>query len=250
MEEHALGEAANREGRFQRLAVLRQARRLRGAAGHEPGRTEIRMAAETLLARTAETGEAGDHVVTRPYGGDVFAHRFNNASPLVAEYLPHVHVEAGVAVDDVQIAVAHAGCHRADQHLASARRVHVDRFDAEGGSDLTKDGCLDGHATLPPRRRRGSSRGEARGRRLTLPTLAIAVDSSMYRLAFSTDGEGDGAAVVEGSGATRVLGVVSHARRRWSAASRSAREDRGQARQLVGGGVRPRSCDCPPHARA
>src|SRR5229473_6160476 len=87
MEEHALGEAADREGLFQRLAVLRQARRLRGAAGHEPGRTKIGMAAETLRAIAAEAGEAGHHVVTRPYGGDVFAHCFNNASTLVAEDL-------------------------------------------------------------------------------------------------------------------------------------------------------------------
>src|SRR4029434_268068 len=198
MEEHALGEAADREGLFQRLAVLRQARRLRGAAGHEPSRTEIGMAAETLRAIAAEAGEAGHHVVTRPYGGDVLAHRFNNAGTLVAEDLRHVHVEAGVAVDDVQIAVAHASRHCADQHLASAWRVHVDGFDAEGGSDLTKDGCLDGHITLPPRPRHGSYSGKARCRRLTLPTLAVAVDISTYQVAFSTAGEGDVAAVAQG----------------------------------------------------
>ena len=68
----------------------------------------------------------------------------------------------------------------------SAWRVHVDGFDAEGGSDLTKDGCLDGHVTLPPRPRHGSSSGKERCRRLTLPTLAVAVDISTYQVACST----------------------------------------------------------------
>src|SRR5262249_16611429 len=115
------------------------------------------------------------------------AHCFDNTRTLVAEYLRHVHGEAGVAVDNVQIAVAHAGCHRADQHLAPAWRVNVDGFYAEGGSDLPKDGCLDCHATLPPRPRHGSYSDEARCRRMMLPTLAVTVDISTSRLTFSTD---------------------------------------------------------------
>src|SRR5262245_26806664 len=156
MQKHALGEAANREELFQRLAMLGQPRRLRGTAGHKPGGAQVRMAAETLLAVAAEAGEAGNNVVARPHRGHVLAHRLDNAGTLVAEHLWEVRVVAGVAVNDVQVAVANAGCHCAHQHLAPSWCVDVDRFYGQGSMDLTKDGRLDCHTTLPPRPRRGS----------------------------------------------------------------------------------------------
>ena len=61
--EHALGEGAQVHELRDRLAVLREARRLVGTAHRRLALAEVRAAGDAVLARAAEGREAADHVV-------------------------------------------------------------------------------------------------------------------------------------------------------------------------------------------
>src|SRR2546423_14184392 len=49
-----------------------------------------------------------------------------------------------LALDEVQIAMAHAGRRGGDQHLMGAWLVDLDLFDDQRGRDALQDGCLHG----------------------------------------------------------------------------------------------------------
>ncbi len=104
------------------------------------------MAAEALRAAAAESGEAGDHVISRLHHGYLGAHRLHDARALVTEDDRLVQGEPPDAIDDVQIAVAHARRRRADKDLAPPGLVDLHRFDGQGLVHLPEDGGLHVHA--------------------------------------------------------------------------------------------------------
>src|SRR5262245_52632285 len=119
------------------------------------------MAAEALRAGAAEPGEARHHVITRLHGRDLGTDRLDHPGSLVAEHEGTVERVAAQAIDDVQVAVADAGGHGADQHLAAPRRVDVDSFDGEWRVYLAENGGLHGHGAIRSARPR-SPRGPGR----------------------------------------------------------------------------------------
>ena len=85
MEQHALGVARDPDELPERLALLREPRRGGLGPGDDAADAEVRVPAEALLAASAEAGEAGHHVVARPQGRHVGAHRLDDAGALVPE---------------------------------------------------------------------------------------------------------------------------------------------------------------------
>jgi hypothetical protein len=148
VEEHALGVARDPDELAERLALLREPGRSGLGPGDDPADAEVRMAAEALLAASAESGEASNHVVARSQGRHVGAHRLHDAGALVAENDRAVQREPAHAVDDVQVRVANTGRRGPDEHLTAPRLVDLDRLDGQSFVDLPKDGCLDLHAIL------------------------------------------------------------------------------------------------------
>ena len=113
------------------------------------------MARQALRAAAAEPREAGDDVVADAHRRDVGADRLDDAGAFVAEHDRPVERKAADAVDDVQVAVADAGRHRAHQHLAAQGLVDVDRLDGQLLLHLAEYGGLDLHG--------GSLLGSLRG---------------------------------------------------------------------------------------
>src|SRR5262245_2469897 len=148
VEQHALGVARDPDELPERLAFLREPRRGGLGPGDDPADAEVWVAAQTLLAASAEAGEAGHHMVARPQRRHVRAHRLDDARALVAQDDGAVQREAPHAVDDVQIRVAHTGRRGADEDLTSPRLVDLDRLDGQSLVDFPKDGSLDLHGTL------------------------------------------------------------------------------------------------------
>jgi len=149
VEQHPLRVAAHPGERPQALAALRKARRGGGAAGHRAADTQVGMAGEALRAAAAEAGEACDDMIASLHGGHVRSHRLDDPRALVAEHDRPAHVVARGAVDHVQIAVAHARRHRADEHLAARRLIDLDRLDRHRLVDPVKHRGADLHAALP-----------------------------------------------------------------------------------------------------
>ncbi len=104
------------------------------------------MAAEALRAAAAESGEAGDHMISGLHRGHLGAHRLHDARALVTQDDRLVQREPPDAVDDVQIAVAHAGRRRAHEDLTPPGLVDLHRFDGQGLVYLPEDGGLHVHA--------------------------------------------------------------------------------------------------------
>src|SRR5215472_14590105 len=107
------------------------------------------MTGEALGAAPAEAGEAGDHMVTGPHGGDLVADGFDDSRALVSQHDRLVQRVARVAVDDMEIAVAHARLRGADEDFTSPRLVDVDGLDGQGLVNSAKDGSVHLHARSP-----------------------------------------------------------------------------------------------------
>src|SRR5947207_8766011 len=103
------------------------------------------MSGEALRARPAESRQARDDVIAGAHGRDLGAHSLHDPGALVPEDERPVERVAPDAVDDVQIAVAHARRRRAHEDLTAPRLVDLDRFDRERLVNLAKDGGLDVH---------------------------------------------------------------------------------------------------------
>jgi hypothetical protein len=104
----------------------------------------VRLAGEAIVALAAEDGEAGDDVVSRLEFRDLEPDRLDDPGRLVAE-------DGGrrkrvVPVDEVQIAVTHAGGDRAHEHLAPEGLVDVDILDGQQLVGAVEDGSF--HVTL------------------------------------------------------------------------------------------------------
>src|SRR5438552_2943800 len=82
-------------------------------------------------------------LVATPDVGHVRANRLDDAGRLVTEHRGgRVDV---LALDEVQVAVAHPGGRRPDQHLAGTGRVERHLLDHERRRDLSEHGCLHGY---------------------------------------------------------------------------------------------------------
>src|SRR5438067_7862188 len=106
------------------------------------------MTIEALRTRAAEAGEAGHHVVAGAQRRDVAADGLDDAGTLVSEDDRAIERPASHPVDDVQIAVAHAGGGGAHEHLAAPRLVDLDRLDRQRRVGLAKDGGVHVHDAL------------------------------------------------------------------------------------------------------
>ena len=95
-------------------------------------------------------------MVARPHCRDVGSDRFDDARAFVAEHDRPVERKAADAVDDMQVAVANAGRHRAHQHFAAQRLVDVHRLDRQLLLHLAENGGFDLHGA-PPRLGRSPS---------------------------------------------------------------------------------------------
>ena len=109
------------------------------------------MAAQALLAASAEPGEAGDHVVARLDVRYVRAHRLDDTGALVAE---DDGVRAAPALTDevidvVLVAVADAGGGGADEYFPADRVGDLDRLDRQRLVWPPEDRCADLHLRHP-----------------------------------------------------------------------------------------------------
>src|SRR6516165_6941101 len=107
------------------------------------------MACEALRAIAAKTREAGDDVITRLHRRHLGANSLDDPGTLVSEYDRPVERKSPMAVDDVQVAVAHLGRRGADEHLAAPGLIDVDRFDRQRVVHLAKDRGVDLHLSFP-----------------------------------------------------------------------------------------------------
>ena len=94
--------------------------------------------------RQATTWSPGRTVVTSAPTASTIARA------LVAQHDRPVEREAAEPVDDMQVAVAHAGRDGAHQHLAAPRLVDVDRLDRQRFMHLAKHGSAGFHDLDPP----------------------------------------------------------------------------------------------------
>ena len=150
VQQHVVGVTADGGEQAQRLAVLRHARGGGIIARDDAAGAEIGMASEALRTGAAEAGQAGDDVIADAHGGDVLAHRLDDAGAFMAEQEGAVEREAAVAVDHVQIAVADAGGDRAHQDLAAPRLVDVHLLDRQRFVHLAEDRGCHLHGGRPP----------------------------------------------------------------------------------------------------
>jgi formyl-CoA transferase len=84
--------------------------------------------------------------------GHVLADGFYDAPALMAEHIRVADREASVALDQVEVAVAHAGGDGADQYFPPPRAIDIDGFDSQRLMRLAKNGGL--HARMVGHRRR------------------------------------------------------------------------------------------------
>ena len=139
MEEHALGVARDAGELTKGVAVLRQPRPGRIRTRHDAAGAHVRMAAQALRAASAEAGETGDDVIAGPHGRHLGADRLHDAGAFVAQHERAIERVPADTVDDVEIAVAHAGRDGADEHLAAPRCVEVHVLDRQRLVHLAKD---------------------------------------------------------------------------------------------------------------
>src|SRR5215472_16678906 len=112
------------------------------------------MARQALRAVATKPGEARDDVIARPYGRYLCADGLDDTGTLMAEHHRPVERETPEPVDDMQVAVAHAGGDSTHQHLAAPWLVDIDRFDRQWLVYLAKYGSFDLHRLFPPKTRR------------------------------------------------------------------------------------------------
>ena len=79
--------------------------------------------------------------------------RLDNAGALVPEHDRPVERKASDPIDDMQIAVAHAGRDGAHQHLARPRLVDLDLLDRQRRLHLAKNSGGGFHGRYPPAHR-------------------------------------------------------------------------------------------------
>src|SRR5258708_4495604 len=103
------------------------------------------MAGEALRAGAAKPAEAGDDMVADANARHLAADRLHDPGALVPEHDRPVERPTSDTVDDMQVAVAHAGRDGAHQHLARHRLVEIDAFDGQRLVRLPEDRGLDLH---------------------------------------------------------------------------------------------------------
>src|ERR1700736_5894308 len=103
------------------------------------------MPGEALWAVAAKARETSDDVIAGLDRRHLGADRLDDPRTLVAEHDRPVEREPALAVDDMQIAVAHPGRRGADQHLAAPRLVDLDRLDRQRLVHLAEDRGVDFH---------------------------------------------------------------------------------------------------------
>ena len=120
MHEHVLGKRGEVVELVHQLAVLAEARRLAGGAVHVLGALAVdEMPGDAGFAVTAEDRETGDDMVPRADVPDLVADRLHHSCRLVPEDAGKV---SGVeSLDNVQIAVTHAGSGDPHQHFVPHR---------------------------------------------------------------------------------------------------------------------------------
>ncbi len=124
----------------------RQARRARPVlAGDDAAGAQIGVSAEALRAAAAKAGEARDDMVARPHRHHVAADRLDHAGAFMAEHDRPVERPAADPIDDMKVAVADTGRHRAHQHLMRSRFVEIDGLDGQRFVRLAEDRGLDLH---------------------------------------------------------------------------------------------------------
>ncbi len=148
VQQHALGVAADPDELPHGLAFLRESRRAGLRARDDAAGAEVRMPAETLRAASAESRQAGHHVIAGTDRGHVGTHRLDDAGPFVSQHDRPIERPSALTVHDVKVAVADAGRRRANEHLSPPRFVDVDRLDRERLVDLPKDRGLRLHDAL------------------------------------------------------------------------------------------------------
>jgi len=93
------------------------------------------MAAQALVAVTAEDGEAGNDSVAGRHVGYVLPHTLDRAGGLVAE--DSGHWRRVPALEEVEVAVTDSTGPGANQHLPWARAVELDLLDLKRPIDLS-----------------------------------------------------------------------------------------------------------------
>ena len=138
MQQHFFGVARQVGKLIDHLAVLREARLVAGSAlGGGLVRAQIRMTRHAVLAVAAKYRQAGDYVIAGLEVGNLRADFFDDAGGLVAEHggrRPHVE-----AVDEMEIAVAHAAGDGAHDDFALFGFVDFDLLDGEWLTGTVED---------------------------------------------------------------------------------------------------------------
>jgi hypothetical protein len=129
VDEHELGKGADTAHHAYGDACGVQVRRVRSSAEHAPVATQGEAAADAVTTTTAEHGETGDHVITRPDDRDICTDRLDDPGGLVSEHLGQRRRVR--PVDVVQVAVAQADVQRPDPHLSRPWRRHVHRLEIQ-----------------------------------------------------------------------------------------------------------------------
>jgi hypothetical protein len=88
-------------------------------------------------------------MISRPDRRHLVADRLDDTRTLVAKHDRPVERKSPLAVDDVQVAVAHAGRHSPNEHLAAPWLVDLDRFDGQRLVHFAKDRGVDFHLSAP-----------------------------------------------------------------------------------------------------
>jgi hypothetical protein len=105
------------------------------------------MAAEALVALSAENRNAGNDVVARLDVCDVGTHRLHDSGRLVAHH--HREIRAEMPFHEMEVAVAEPGPDDLDEHLVCRRFVDRQVLDDQLSWLLVEYGCL--HRGLPAR---------------------------------------------------------------------------------------------------
>ena len=134
-----------------RLAVARQARR---AVRQEPAallladrKAEIRARVAAVSALAALRGEERHHVVARAQRADALPDALHDARAFVAEHRRRVARRIG-ARRRVEIGMADAAGHEADEDLARLRLRELELLHRQGSVELLENRCPDPHAPI------------------------------------------------------------------------------------------------------
>ncbi len=126
--EHLLGEAGEADELVHRFVATTEAGRGVRPSEVVVDEAAVGPAAQAVGAMTAVHREARDHAVTGPHVVHARPDRLDDAGGLVTED-ERRREHGSVAVQRVQVAVAHARCRGADEHLAEAWTVDLDVAD-------------------------------------------------------------------------------------------------------------------------